>query len=102
MPAKKKKKVIKRKLLKACSDPLENNETENDAFGKFISKKLNKILNPEQRMYAESLITKVTNYGILNKLSEFTDIMGNVRDYAHLLRDTKYNVSNTASYETVE
>lgn len=100
VPVKRKKKLEeeeKRIFLKACTAALGNNETDNDAFGKFISKKLEKISNAEQRMYAESLITKVTNYAILNKLTEFTDIMANYS----LLRDANTGLSNYSSSTSV-
>lgn len=80
---------------------LGNNATDIDAFGKFVSKKLEKhthtTQNAEQKMYAESLITKVMNYAILNKLSEFTDIITNYS----FLRDTNTGSSNYSSSKSV-
>jgi hypothetical protein len=65
------------KFLAACTNALQftdNKITENDAFGTFVSKKLEKVKNDCQRMYAETLISKILNYAIMEKLNEDSDV----------------------------
>ncbi|XP_026471992.1 uncharacterized protein LOC113376302 [Ctenocephalides felis] len=64
-----------RKLFLAkCTEALNSKPTENDALGQYISAKLEKVVNPEQKMYAEALLTKVLNKAIMGQLNEFVDV----------------------------
>jgi hypothetical protein len=65
------------KFLAACTNALQftdNKITEKDAFGTFVSKKLEKVKNDCQQMYAETLISKILNYAIMEKLNEDSDV----------------------------
>ena len=63
-------------FMKTCTDALKNcgDESESTAFGKFIATKHAK-LNETQKMYAETLITKILHKAALNKLTEDTSIL---------------------------
>ncbi|XP_050297445.1 uncharacterized protein LOC126736879 [Anthonomus grandis grandis] len=62
-------------FMKSCTDALKNcdEESESTAFGKFVATKHRK-LNESQRMYAETLITKILHKAALNQLTEDTSI----------------------------
>nr|CAI5822696.1 unnamed protein product [Callosobruchus analis] len=63
-------------FMKTCTDALQKcggEETESTAFGKFVAAKHMK-LNETQKMYAETLITKILHKAALNQLTEDTGI----------------------------
>ncbi|XP_063538518.1 uncharacterized protein LOC134747811 [Cydia strobilella] len=77
------RKVLKRKavvtdtqikLMKVCTEALKRKEiTEFEGFAISVAKKLEKM-NSIQALYAESLIHSVLRKGLLNRLTEETDI----------------------------
>ncbi|XP_047997488.1 uncharacterized protein LOC125235097 [Leguminivora glycinivorella] len=77
------RKVLKRKafvtdtqikLMKVCTEALKRKEiTEFEGIGISVAKKLEKM-NSLQALYAESLIHSVLRKGLLNRLTEETDI----------------------------
>ncbi|CAH0556169.1 unnamed protein product [Brassicogethes aeneus] len=81
-PAKRaKKKVTPHEMqqqifMKSCTDALKNcgEESDSTTFGKFIAIKHAK-LNETQKMYAETLITKILHKAAQNKLTEDTIIL---------------------------
>ncbi|XP_063384923.1 uncharacterized protein LOC134671070 [Cydia fagiglandana] len=62
------------KLMKVCTEALKRKEiTEFEGVGISVAKKLEKM-NSIQALYAESLIQSVLRKGLLNRLTEETDI----------------------------
>ncbi|KAF5301675.1 hypothetical protein FQR65_LT19202 [Abscondita terminalis] len=64
----------RRLFITTCTEALQSKVSDTEALGQYISTKLAKVTHPEQRMYAEALLTKVLNKAIMNKLTEFTDL----------------------------
>jgi hypothetical protein len=64
-------------FIKACTEGLSSKDSNEcsvfEAVGVNIAAKLQKM-NPSQQIYAELLINKVLAEGLMNKLSEETDI----------------------------
>lgn len=61
-------------FMAQCTEALTTKVTETDALAQYLSLKIQNVSNPEQKMYAEALLTKVINKAILNKLTEATDL----------------------------
>jgi len=81
-PGKRRTKNLKRSLEESQRDFMltstkalsENHDiSEFDAVGISVAKRLQRM-DPEQAMYAEEIINKVLRKGLLNKLSENTEL----------------------------
>lgn len=62
-------------FIAKCTQVLESKPSDTEALGIYISAKLEKVTDMEQRMFAESLLTKVLNRAIMGNLRENTDII---------------------------
>lgn len=62
-------------FIKECRSASNKPPTEAESLGQLVATKMEKINCPMQRMFAESLLLKVLNFGVMGKLTEETDVL---------------------------